>query len=207
MKNKNYKIIILIILIYLFLYILLLRGNIEPTITIIKNILVNKEIIHQGTPQYFINYLNKNVNNIIPNCNNYVLVDFGCGDGSTLQKLNFCNTKIGIEINKSIYNLAIKNNKNNNIYFINDDICNYNFNKDTILYMYEPLWLCKDYLFIYNKLFKNILRSNNNIYIIYLTGTKQKLYKKNFENFNFKLLHKHTYGSIIINRTVYIYSN
>ena len=82
MKTKKYKIIILIILIYLFLYKLILRGNIGPTITIIKNILVNKEIIHQGTPQYFINYLNENINNIIPNCNDYVLVDFGCGDGS-----------------------------------------------------------------------------------------------------------------------------
>lgn len=200
MKSKNYF--------YLFLYILILRGSFESIFIAIKNFLSNKPIVQQPTPQYFINYLNKNISNIISDCNDYVLVDFGCGEGLTLQKLNFNKSKIGIEINKEIYNLAVKKNKNNNIQFINDDICNYNFNKNTILYMYEPLWLCKDYLVIYNKFFKNILKNNIKIYIIYLTGIgKYQLHKKYFEKFDFKLLHKHTYGSIIINRTIYIYSN
>lgn len=193
---------------YLFVNELIFKGTKESILIVVKNILFyRKEFAKQETPSYFINYINKNLNSIINYNKNYVLVDFGCGDGSTLRKLKICKKKIGIEIDKTIYNLALSKNKNNNIKFINDDICNYNFNKNTILYMYEPLWLCKDNLSIYNKLFKKINKSNKHIYIIYLTGFTKQLQEKHFQNYNFKLLHKYKHGSILLNRYIYIYSN
>ena len=109
-----------------------------------------------------------------------------------------------------INNDILKNNLTNKIVNINDDICNYNFNRNTILFMYEPLWLCKDYLPVYNKLFKNISNSKHHIYIIYLTSLIKQLQEQNFENFEnfkFKLLHKHKHGSILLKRYIYIYSN
>lgn len=187
---------------------LILKGNIESILIFAKNILLyRKQHAKQETPFYFINYLNKNLISIINNDKSYVLVDFGCGDGTTLRKLKICKRKIGIEIDKSISRLALSNKKNSNIEFINDDICNYNFNKNTILFMYEPLWLYKDYLPIYNKLFKNISNSKHQIYIIYLTSLMKQLQEQNFENFKFKLLHKHNHGSILLKRYIYIYSN
>jgi hypothetical protein len=201
--------ILKLILLYLVLNELIMKGNKQSSLIVVKNFcLYRNEIAKQETPSYFIKYLNKNLKRIINYDNSYVLVDFGCGDGTTLQKLNICKRKIGIEINKSIYNLAVNNSKYYaNIELINADICNYHFNKNTILFMYEPLWLCKDYLKIYNKLFENILKCKKHIYIIYLTGLTKQLQEENFQKYNFKLKHKHKHGSILLNRCVYIYSN
>lgn len=206
-QNLNLN-LIKIILVYLLLNKFIFKGNKHPALNSIKNIIFyRKKFAKQETPLYFIKYLNKNVRSIIDYDNSYVLVDFGCGDGTTLQKLNICKRKIGIEIDKSIYNLAINNSKYyTNIEFINDDICNYHFDKNTILFMYEPLWLCKDYLPIYNKLFENILTCKKHIYIIYITGLTKQLPEKYFQNYKFKLKFKHKYGSILLNRCVYIYS-
>ena len=200
---------LMLMLLPLLLNELIIKGNTESALIGVKNsILYRNEYAKQETPSYFIKYLNKNLKSIINYDNSYVLVDFGCGDGTTLQKLNICKRKIGIEIDKSIYNLAVSNCKYYaNIELINDDICNYHFNKNTILFMYEPLWLCKDYLTIYNKLFENILKCKKHIYIIYLTGLTKQLQEDYFQKYNFKLKHKCKRGSILLNRRVYIYSN
>ena len=188
---------------------LILKGNNQSSFIGFKNVILHRyKFAKQETPSYFIKYLNKNIKSIIKYDNSYELVDFGCGDGTTLKKLKICKRKIGIEIDKSIYNLAVNNCKNYaNIKLINDDICNYHFKKNTILFMYEPLWLCKDYLTIYYKLFENIFKCKKHIYIIYLTGLKKQLQEEDFQKYNFKLKNKHKYGSILLNRYIYIYSN
>jgi len=200
---------LLLILLCLLLNLLIIKGNTESSLIGVKNfILYRNEVAKQETPSYFIKYLNKNLNRIINYDNSYELIDFGCGDGTTLKKLNICERKIGIEIDKSIYNLAVNNCKYYaNIEIINDDICNYHFKNNSIMFMYEPLWLCKDYLTIYYKLFENILKCKKHIYIIYLTGLKKQLQEDDFLKYNFNLKHKHKYGSILLNRCVYIYSN
>ena len=201
--------LIMLMLFALLLNELIFKGNIQSSLIFVKNFMVHRnKLVKQETPSYFIKYLNKNLKRIINYDDSYVLVDFGCGDGTTLKKLNICKRKIGIEIDKSIYNIAVNNCKNYaNIKFINNDICNYHFKKNTILIMYEPLWLCKNYLKIYTKFFKNILKCKKHIYIIYLTGLKKQLQEEDFQKYNFKLRHKHKHGSILLNRYVYIYSN
>ena len=196
-------------LLTLLLYELIIKGNEQSFLIGVKNfILCRNKFAKQEAPSYFIKYLNKKLNRIINYDSSYELVDFGCGDGITLKKLNICEKKIGIEIDKSIYNLAVNNCKYcANIEIINDNICNYHFKNNSILFMYEPLWLCKDYLTIYYKLFENILKCKKHIYIIYLTGLKKQLQEEDFLKYNFKLKHKHKYGSILLNRCVYIYSN
>jgi len=202
--------ILLILIIFFVILIneLIIKGNIDSIVKYVKNFILDSDkLVKQETPTYFINYINYNFRKIINYDDSYLLLDFGSGDGTSLQKLKICEKKIGIEIDKSIYNLAVKNNKYTNIEFINDDISNYKFNENTIIFMYEPLWLCTDYISTYNKLFENIVNSNNHIYIIYVTGLTKQLEEKHFDKFNFKLKHKHKYGSILLYRYVYIYSN
>lgn len=186
---------------------LVLRGNKESFITYVKNIIFyKKEYAKQETPSYFIKYINKNFKNIVNYDDSYTLIDFGCGDGSTLQKLKICQKKVGIEIDPLIYKSAINKNKHTDILFINDNILNYSFDFNSIIFMYEPLWLSKNYLSIYNELFRTIANSNQCIYIIYITGLLQKIPEDLFYKFNFKLIHKHLFGSILLKRNLYIYS-
>ena len=197
-----------LLIFFIILNELILKGNIEPIFYSIKNYSLNKNMfVKQETPTHFIQFINNNLKKLVKYDNSFTLVDFGCGDGTTLQMLTICKNKIGIEIDKSIYNLALQNCKKCNIKFINDDILNYKFATNTILYMYEPLWLCKDYLSIYEKLFKTISNNKNKVYILYLTGLEKQLNQSNFEKFNLKLLYKYKNGSILLNRTLYIFSN
>jgi len=207
--TSNINIIIISIILLIFIDILFLKDNKNSIVMSIKNYLFNnKQIAKQETPYSIIHYLNKNLNKIININNRFLLIDFGCGDGTSLKMFNFCNNKIGIEIDTYTYKLALQNCKyHNNIKLINGDILNYNFNTDTILYMYEPLWLCKDYLPIYEKLFENIYSSKHKIYIIYLTGVTKQLDELFFMKYKLKLIHKQIHGAILVNRYLYIYSN
>ena len=54
-------------------------------------------------------YINYNFNAFCEINDSFILVDFGCGDGSTLDKLNICKNKIGIEMDPNIFNLALQN--------------------------------------------------------------------------------------------------
>lgn len=185
-----------------------LKGNTQSAYFGVKNLLLHKnEYAKQETPTYFIRYINDNFNKIVKYDDSFILVDFGCGDGSTLKMLTISKKKIGIEIDESICKMALHKCKDTSIRIINDDILNYGFKSNTILYMYEPLWLCKDYKEIYEKLLHKISKSRKKVYIIYLTGLNEKINNFTFKKFGYNLIHKHKHGSILLNRSLNVYSN
>lgn len=148
----------------------------------------------------------------------YDFIDFGSGDGDTIYYFSkYFNNLIGIELNNESYKLSLlKDKKNDNINFLNMNMINYKFNnKNTVLYIYEPLWgENKDKAIkIYNNVFKNLLKAfnnsyyNDNIIIIYITSYLDKhLSEKYFNYFGFKLKKKINNGGYpyrIINRYDY----
>ena len=179
------------------IYILFARGNMLSLYIFIKNRLFYlHQYAKQELPSNLVHYINYNFNTFCEINDSFILVDFGCGDGSTLDKLNICKNKIGIEIDPNIFNLALQNTKN--IIILNDDILNYSFCHNCILYMYEPLWICEDYLYVYTKLFESLYHSNYKIYIIYVSGIEKLLDDQFFCYFDFKILHKKNIGSVNI---------
>ena len=68
------------------------------------------------------NWIKKNIEN------NSIVLDVGCGDGTLIFKISKkCKKVYGIDIDKKSINVAIKDNKDDNVSFINDDFLKYNF--------------------------------------------------------------------------------
>ena len=78
--------------------------------------------------------------------NNYMLIDFGCGDGDAIQSFYpYVENAIGIEINENQVISARKRFINRpSVSIVHSNIVYYKFMyTPTILYMYEPLWSMK----------------------------------------------------------------
>jgi hypothetical protein len=125
----------------------------------------------------------------------YRVVDFGCGEGDMLHKID-SNTDIhdivGVELDEALAQNTMERFKSsNNIVVHNMDMAHYTFEETpTILYMYEPLLLMSvdDAIPIYTNVFMNLSKNNQVKYIIYVSGVKQMLPPAFFETYNYSLL-------------------
>jgi hypothetical protein len=188
-----------------------IRTNFQTIVLFIKNILCDCKINNLQSNTIIINITNEYLelikNNFIPiEANNYKLIDFGCGDCSTLQQLKW-SKKIGVDLDHSCIlksKQLIKNKNIKNINLIEANILNLDFPNEFILYMYEPLWLCSSNK-IYIDLFKYLKQENKKGFIIYISGLwKKHLLDEDFHNNNINILSKLKVGSIFINRNVYL---
>lgn len=202
----SYSITNIIIIFSCFVYLFLLRGNL---LSLFNGIILytNKDLIsRQPTSYHLINEVNNMISLYTP-INIKTLIDFGCGDCTTLHKINFKYKKVGVEYNKYIYENALNNIKKNNYkidQIININILDYDFTNNFLLYMYEPLWDC-DNIDVYKKLFAKISKLNYDIDIIYLTGIDNKLNESFFKKYNFNVINKVKIGSILLNRYLYYF--
>ena len=115
--------------------------------------------------------------------NNFDFVDLGSGKGKPILYLSKSFVKsnfLGIEIDKELHDIAIKNKSiinNQNIKFINDNCLNFktylNPNNNLIIYLFNPFGI---------KTFKSILNQlddiNSNILIIYVDPVYNDLVKE-----------------------------
>lgn len=115
--------------------------------------------------------------------NNFDFVDLGSGKGKPILYLSKSFLKsnfLGIEIDKELHDIAIKNKSiinNQNIKFINDNCLNFktylNPNNNLIIYLFNPFGI---------KTFKSILNQlddiNSNILIIYVDPVYHDLVKE-----------------------------
>jgi hypothetical protein len=161
----------------------------------IKGIL-NPSLNKSGLPTslHIINKINHIINKL-PNLD-YTLIDFGCGDGDfidRIDKINSIKKIIGIELDlKQAINTKKRFSKINYISILNMDMVDYIFEPiPTIFYMYEPLWTLskKDALPIYHKVMKNISQLTSPCYIIYVSGIYPILDKEFFKLYPFKIVH------------------
>lgn len=201
----SYDFINIVIILICILYLLLLRGNIQSLYYGIVLNLNNHNInSQQPTPGYLIREIN---NLIIYHTPSKIktIIDFGCGDCDTLNKIDFNYKKIGIEYSKEIYEHAIhkiKENKYKIDEIRNTNILDYNFDTSFLLYMYEPLWDSEN-IDVYERLFYKISKLNYEIDIIYLSGLTKKINEDFFNKYNFYVINKIKIGSIFLNRTIY----
>ncbi len=142
--------------------------------------------------------------------NEYTFIDIGCGEGRVLAFFNNdFNQLFGIEIDNVVASKATENCKNyNNITICKQDFTTYSFQHvDTLIYIYEPLWLMKfeDAENLYQKLIQNImsLAVNNHVYIIYVSGTYTKYFMKCMDNKH--ILQTEKIGSYFFNKTLTLY--
>jgi len=125
----------------------------------------------------------------------YRVVDFGCGEGDMLHKID-SNTDIhdivGVELDEALAQNTMERFKSsNNIVVHNMDMVHYTFESvPTIVYMYEPLFRMSvdDAIPIYKNVFLNLSKNNQVKYIIYVSGVKQMLPPAFFETYNYSLL-------------------
>jgi hypothetical protein len=94
------------ILLIIFIYFGFLRGNIQSLLYGIKlkNTLFESQ---QPTPYYIVKEINHMIKKHTPK-NFKNLIDFGCGECHTLNKIDFKYKKIGVEYNNAIYKNALK---------------------------------------------------------------------------------------------------
>ena len=211
---NNLKFIFCLFCLYLLLLIL---DNID-TIKHYTNCLINPRSCY-SIP------LNKtlinNVSNIIKNIKNhqnYTFIDFGSGYGNILYHFKYTfNKLIGIELNKGSHNEALNLLKNyNNISLLNMSMEGFEFpNTDIILYMYEPLFelKCNDRTILYKKIIKNLSKSNNKVYIIYIRAHmianvfNNCFYNNEIFEEDFKLVSKKNTSIWPLNRKIYLLEN
>ena len=119
----------------------------------------------------------------------YIFIDFGSGIGSTLISFqNKFKMLIGVEIEENSYKKSLEKTKHfNNINVINEDIQNFVFPNDKIIfYLYEPLFLMNktESIKIYNVVFENLVKTyeknKKDVLVIYLTGYSRKDLDTNF---------------------------
>lgn len=191
-------------------YYTFLKGNIYSGVIYIRNLFCKCKIINQESNSTIINYVNSYIERIVCanelDIQNYILYDFGCGDCVTLSKLTFEN-KIGVDIDRESIKFAedyIKHNDIENIELVCNDILNIEFHNKFIIYMYEPLWLCNSNE-TYIRLFQKIKEEEKHGYIIYVTGLLTKhLDDFLFEHYKITILDKKTFGSVVLNRNIYL---
>ena len=156
----------------LLLYLGIARYNIESSVVFLKNFCYETQVDHQPTPSHIIDYCN----GIIDSLSVKVLVDFGCGDGSTLKRLHGRH-RIGIEYNTAIFNQAQSNTAGHScIELHNCNILDYTIPNNCVLYMYEPLWNVSHdtAMIVYDTLLKNINNTNTTCTVLYVTGVHTK---------------------------------
>jgi hypothetical protein len=186
-----YIIIIIIIIVFIINIIIINRDTLNYFITTYNTEKFNKE----GLPlppiiiKKIINFI-KNIKNI----KTYTFIDFGCGSGNMIEKVYpIVGTVDAIEYHEKQANATkdrFKDIDNIVIYPIN--MLDYKFKQtNTILYLYEPLWLLEteSALEIYSKVFENLIINKQKIYVIYCSAIKYKHLDMNFfKKYNLKLI-------------------
>ena len=215
MIKLNYKYIIIIIIIIII--IRLYNTERSHIIYCFESLIDKTSIIGLPIPKNRMNNINNYISNI-KNKDKYTFIDFGCGTGVMLKNThNLVKNVEGIELDdKLAKNANLKFDNYNNVHIYNMDMIDYNFKDiDTILYLYEPLWLIKDKrkaLDIYNTVFNNMTRQikKSNIIIIYCDSVLTKLLDIPFFNkYNLKLIKIIKFPRFVpfTNNILYILSN
>ena len=176
---------------------------------------INGNKVDIPTPKYILDKVNDIFYDICNyNQTKYTLIDIGSGNGKTIK--DFCKDNLfdkcrGVEIDDTLHNIAVKQNKNPNITLIHTDATTFNYvNKPSIIYMYEPFYDIEyeKSLMLYNKLFHNIQNNSHNCsYVIYVSGHYRRDLHNNQDIFlknNFDIIYVTTLSSILSKRYVYV---
>ena len=191
--NKN---TIRSIILVLFLYKLVLHNNVTSALNVNTSVPTS-------------NYSLKKLSNMlkhIPNLDTYTFIDFGCGTGHVLINVHDkVKRGIGIEIDSSVASVARKNT-NATIHVM--DMRKFSFvNEPTVFFLYEPLWnVEKSHAMpIYHRVFSNLVKNVNNVYVIYISGISSKyLNKEFFDEYGLKIVKKETFGALLLPRHIYL---
>jgi len=191
-------------------YFCFIKGNIDSFKSMLCNIIKKQNVEIQQSSNNLINITNlliEYINKIKTNNYEYDLIDFGCGDCKTLIKLN-SNNKVGIDYNTDIIQYAEDNLVRKRIQNISLHCCNiidYNFDCESIIYMYEPLWLCSTGDLYYD-LFEKIIQTKKEHFIVYISGLFVKHIDLSIirEYKNIKIIREYMVGSLLLNRNVYL---
>ena len=222
MINKTNIKLFKLFLIFYIIYLLFLRGNLKNISHYVKyficklfNINFNQSNITISDEILF--HVINNIKKIkqLENKKKLKFIDFGCGDGYILFKINkLFNSIDGIEIDKKTSMTTSKKLSNfNNVHIFNMDMTYYQFElTDSILFLFEPLFLLnkKKAKFIYHTIFNNINNIWKNtqfsLYIIYVSGlVRQDITPSFLKQYNFIPINKIQCCSLCLNRNMFIY--
>lgn len=174
------------------LYLFVMHNNTRYFTTACKSLVTRKSVtISNNILLEIQTYLTQNV----PDLQDRVFVDLGCGTGEALVYLHECFKKcVGVELDKDRYQQAVSSTKDcSNTAVVNQDMQDYRFtNEPSVIYLYEPLWpvLRKDAEKMYSKVFDGVCDTDN-VIVVYVSGICRKdLSREFFSNRGFTLLHK-----------------
>jgi hypothetical protein len=141
------------------------------------------------------------------NMQDYIFIDLGCGDGNLIDLIE-SKKAVGLEIDEKLY-LEAKKKVGHKATLINCDILDYNYdNKNTLIYMYDPLWkLGKNQAALfYQRIIDNISTISKNVFLILVSGTlgNTNIQKLANEDPRLEIIEEHNIGSFIIRRNVYL---
>lgn len=102
------------------------------------------------------------------------IVDLGCGTGRAVYFFHFLYRKkiVGIEFDKEVFKLLLNNqesyrHRSDNIILINNDVSNYKFTDENIIYLFNPFGIQT-----ISRVFRNIISSIKNnpreVYLFYV---------------------------------------
>lgn len=137
---------------------------------------------------------------------NLTFIDFGCSNGDFIEFISAYHLGpiTGIEIDEKQANKTITRFADSKrITIINKNMVNHVISSNSILYMYEPMWLSpSNAINVYAQVFVNCTAS----YIIYVSGITQLISEYFFSLFNYELVY-HTYISrmLIFSNGIYLY--
>ena len=207
--NKTLYILIIIII------IILIRLYYEKThiIYFINSFINNNNIVGVSVPKNILDNIIIYIVSLklidqVPTelSHNYTFIDFGCGLGNVIKGVyNIVDKVEGIELDDNLATIAKnKFSMYKNVKIYNMNMIDYKFNDvNTILYLYEPLWLMKDKTQvrnIYTTVFNNLISQvkNSKIIIIYCDSVFNKLLDINFfKQYNLTLINKIKYPRFI----------
>lgn len=137
---------------------------------------------------------------------NLTLVDFGCSNGDFINYIvaYHLGPIIGVEIDeKQASETLVRFANYNRISIINDNMINQIIDCNSILYMYEPMWLSPDKAI---DVYAQVLANCSAMYIIYVSGVTQLISEYFFSLFNYKLAYQ-TYISrmLIFSNGIFLY--
>ena len=193
--NKTLYICIIIILIIILIIIRLYSTEQSYIKYKFNSFTNNANIVGLPIP----NKILDNIIIFIKKYNNYTFIDFGCGLGDVIEAVHNIVDKVeGIELDDNLATIAKNKFKTyTNVKIYNMNMIDYKFNDvNTILYLYEPLWLMKDkkqVRDIYTTVFNNLISQvkNSKIIIIYCDGVVNKQLDINFfKQYNLTLINK-----------------
>ena len=137
---------------------------------------------------------------------NLTLVDFGCSNGDFINYIlaYHLGPIIGVEINEEQAketNDRFSNDKRVSI--IANDMTNQVVDYNSILYMYEPMWLLPDKAI---DVYASVFSKCSALYVIYVSGVTQLIPEYFFTLFNYKLEYQ-TYVSrlLVLSNGIYLY--